>query len=61
VFNKSFSIWNDLLRQSFNKRFQDIIQSSFEELSKQPVKLLRNRLHKLDNPNHEGNKSENFI
>ncbi|CAI2165489.1 7688_t:CDS:10 [Funneliformis geosporum] len=60
VFNKSFSIWHDLLRQGFNKRFQDIIKLSFEELSKQPGKLLRNRLYKLDNPNNEENVASIF-
>ncbi|CAB4377678.1 unnamed protein product [Rhizophagus irregularis] len=61
VFNNYFSIWNDLLRQGFNKRFQDIIQSSFAELSKQPEKLLKNRLHKLINPNNEERHLGKFI
>ncbi|CAG8557294.1 7524_t:CDS:10, partial [Funneliformis caledonium] len=61
VFHKSFSIWHDLLRQGFNKRFQDIIKSSFEELSNQPGKLLRNRLYKLDKSNHEERHLGKFI
>ncbi|CAG8458901.1 849_t:CDS:10 [Diversispora eburnea] len=53
VFGKPFSIWNDLLRCGFNKRFQDIISISFEELSKQPSTLIKQRLNTLDDPNNE--------
>ncbi|GES99501.1 conserved oligomeric Golgi complex subunit 1-like [Rhizophagus clarus] len=61
VFNNYFSIWNDLLRQNFNKRFQDIIQSLLAGISKQPEKLFKNRLHKLDNPNNEERHLGKFI
>ncbi|KAF0488714.1 Conserved oligomeric golgi complex subunit 1 [Gigaspora margarita] len=61
VFHKSFSIWNDLLRNGFNKRFKDIIISSFSELSNQPEKLLKNRLYKLEDSNNEERHLGNFI
>ncbi|CAG8512875.1 3968_t:CDS:10 [Gigaspora rosea] len=61
VFHKSFSIWNDLLRNGFNKRFKDIIRSSFSELSNQPEKLLKNRLYKLEDSNNEERHLGNFI
>ncbi|CAG8749565.1 27626_t:CDS:10, partial [Dentiscutata erythropus] len=52
----SFTVWN-----GFNKRFKDIIMSSFAELSKQPEKLLKNRLYNLEDPNNEGKKSRIMI
>ncbi|CAG8760201.1 9406_t:CDS:2, partial [Racocetra persica] len=61
VFHKPFSVWNDLLRNGFNKRFKDIIISSFAELSNQPEKLLKNELYKLEDPNNEERHLGNFI
>ncbi|CAJ0867774.1 8044_t:CDS:10 [Entrophospora sp. SA101] len=61
IFGKYFSIWNDLLRQSFNNRFQNIIQTSFLELSEQPEKLLKDKLPYLDNSDNEDCHLGNFI
>ncbi|KAG9298438.1 hypothetical protein G9A89_008702 [Geosiphon pyriformis] len=53
VLNKSFSIWNDLLRNGFNQRFQDIILSAFTRLSNHPEALLQPRLSQIDDLENE--------
>nr|CAG8499016.1 2887_t:CDS:10 [Entrophospora candida] len=47
--------------QSFNNRFQNIIQTSFLELSEQPEKLLKDKLPYLDNSDNEDCHLGNFI
>ncbi|CAG8494239.1 12761_t:CDS:10, partial [Dentiscutata heterogama] len=61
IFILNWFVVSFTVRNGFNKRFKDIIISSFVELSNQPEKLLKNRLYKLEDPNNEERHLGNFI
>ncbi|CAG8451705.1 3524_t:CDS:10, partial [Ambispora leptoticha] len=61
VLNKTFSIWNDVLREGFNQRFEDIILSSLALLSSQPENISKNYLPRIQITTNEERHLGKFI